>query len=235
MKKSVIFLLIVVFLLMLSGCSVATMPRQGVGDNKPLTAQETLAAIRSGQIQLEQPERAWINNPFADTAGSFAVGLASMASTLLAPLSVVLSNIGYYVVEPISPFSGTDLKGMRSLVGTGIDWNDIKKATYNPSWVTSGADWLTEASIAIDKYIGKKTSAFTEASKLKFPQPKYSTAEIAVYSLLGGAFVSVLIVVLYMKLAVSADEVEPANNIPNPEADYIDAEIIEDADTDIKI
>ena len=87
---------------------------------------------------------------------------------------------------------------------------------------------LINPETVVNKEIPKELST----KLVKSTQPQYSTAEIVTYSLLCGALVSVLIVVLYMKLAVGADEVEPASNTLNPEADYIDAEIVDEAGTE---
>ena len=211
MKKSVIFLLIVVFLLILSGCSVATITRQQEQNPEYRELQEFNAWI------ILQPDYADFNDWFNER----------MKAEGLTPQQVNAALQGL-----VDSGRGNNWIAVRNALSRWYrEYHQYKTYGVIPDMLFSQTR-LSNRMTVEEALAEIRREKAAEASKPKSSQTEYNTAEIVMYSLLGGAFVSVLIVVLYMKLAGGADEATSSSNIPNPEADYIDAEIIEEANAE---
>ncbi len=104
---------------------------------------EALAEVQGKEWTNPEQNTAWLNNPLADTAGAFGVGMGEMMNdTLVGGAGYILSNLGRGV-EYISPFSGRSSFSddtVNALLEAGYTPEQIKdRAPYEDSWLTSAA------------------------------------------------------------------------------------------------
>ena len=127
--------------------------RQGnIPDNKLRSADEVLAAIKSGEVQHAVQEQPFTNsNDLGTLTGAFALGTGNMINnTLTGGGGWLLGNLGRGI-EYISPFSGRDDNTINSLLNAGYTLDEIDQIYPNEdSWVTSVAKATLYAHNAID-------------------------------------------------------------------------------------